>query len=159
MQTNIETVYTEHHSRKYSFNKTYKPCLIDNMALVEGETKLEEAQVENKHTSLVLEIVQAAIIDSGNNNTTSPSELDNIKSYYETDPLAFEEEALPIYLATTKLYDDLTERQCKILYKYVVERYRVVDIANYYNISAPGVLKTIKLIRKKALKLHINNLM
>lgn len=130
--------------------------IIDNKTLLDAHDKFEEAQAENKHTSLVFEIVRAAIVDEHDN--PSPSELESLKSYYETDPESFEEEALPIYMTTTQLYENLTERQCNILYKYVVEKFRVKDIANYYSISAPGVIKTIQLIQKKALKLKLNQM-
>jgi len=135
---------------------TYKPALLDNNKLLEGQESLELAQLENKQTEFTFRIVQAAIIDSHNSSDTS--ELEDIKNYYLTS-IEFEEKALPIYLATTQLYEQLTERQAKILFKFAVERFRIIDIAHYYHISAPGVKKTLNLIKKKALKLKINELL
>ena len=156
MQDNLIAEYVEHHSTHY----TFKPSLIDNDALNEGQHRLEEAQVENKHTELSFKIVQAAIVDSQDAYKSSdlPSELENIKNYYLTE-LEFEEEALPLYLKVTELYENLTERQAHILYKFVVERFRIIDIANYYKISAPGVKKTLQLIQRKAKKLKISELL
>jgi len=151
MQAKLDTVYKEYHAAKC----TFRPELIDNLNILEGQEKLEQAQVENKDTELTLLIVEGAIQDVKDLN--GKASLAEIKEYFLDDFEAFEDAKI-LYGAVERLCETLTVRQFQILFKYVVQRWRITDIAEHYEISSPAVINFLKLIRKKSKKLKIIDL-
>lgn len=124
--------------------------LIDNETLLYAHDKWEEHQGYHKQLVRALNIIKASIHDAHEPNQTAW--LNSLIPDYATKK-EFDDEVIPLYIKCGTLYEELTERQQNILYMFICQDMKLNEVAKYFDISSPGVIKTLKLIQKKAIKI------
>ena len=124
--------------------------MIDNENLLDGTRVAESANEQNKLHELNLFIIQAAIFDSHNNLNSGLNELEDYFICIED-----REKAEDLYKNFQKLCKIMTEKQFEVLELYMVNRWRLIDIAEELSIAPCTVLMRLKGVAKKIKKSNI----
>jgi len=135
-----------------SNTSTYRKPLLDNQNLLDGQERLELANLENKKCTINLFIIQLAISDVIHNSSDGKIEIDEFFIEIEEH-----EQAIELYNKFIDLCKNyLTLKQLDVMYKYVIQRQRLKDIALEMKVTPAAILKSIRFIAKKVKKHQIN---
>lgn len=146
-QAQLKTHYREHHANAC----TFRPPIIDNELLLEGDQRLQEANEQNKNIENILYTVACAIEDARFNTLEGHIEINNFYIILEERL-----EHLEIYAQTRELCNALTLMQFNILYEYIVKRKTLKQISDDRLCTSSNIIHHLQFIRNKAKKLKIN---